>query len=198
MAVQTGGVVVTGVDEVLAGFAKLGVGLQKKYLRASVNKVTKPYVPAVRQLVNRGPTGNLRRSVGVVTEAKVRGKTQTAVLGFRRGDAGGANGTRSGYHAYWVEAGTNSRAPKSRRALKVPIRLAKKYPYLMGQVALIGGEDGGAIFFPEVRGVVGTHKFRAWADATLPRIRTELEKELAVALDKAEAEAVRRATRGKQ
>lgn len=197
MAVQLG-MTVEGVQDILQGFAALPVGLQKKYLRSAVNKVTKPYVSQVKSLVARGPTGNLKRSVGVVTEAKVRGRTQTAVLGFRRGDAGGANGTRSGYHAWWIENGVKTRTAKSASMLKVPMERAKKYPYLMGKVALVGGEDGGNIFFRQVKGFAGTGKFAAWADATLPRIRDQLQGELGTALEKATAEAARRAARKAQ
>ena len=196
MAVQLG-MSVTGIREVMEGFAALPVGIQKKYLKASVNKVTKPHVSAVKSLVARGPTGNLKRSVGVVTEAKVRGRTQTAVLGFRRGDKAGENGIRSGFHAWWIEHGVKTRQPKFRQNLKVPMSRAAKYPYLKGRLALIGGEDGGAIFFRQVKGFEGTGKFAAWADATLPSIRSKLETELVSALAKATAEAARRAARGR-
>jgi hypothetical protein len=197
MAVQLG-MTIDGVKEVLEGFAALPVGLQKKYLRASVNKVTKSHLSTVRSLVARGPTGNLKRSVGVVTEAKVKGRTQTAVLGFRRGDAGGTNGKRSGFHAWWIENGVKVRTAKSGKKLKVPMSMAGKYPYLKGKVALVGGEDGGAIFFRQVKGFAGTGKFAAWADATLPGIRDALQVELVSALDKATAEAARRAIRKAQ
>ena len=194
MAVQLG-MTVDGVKEVLQGFAALPVGLQKKYLKASVNKVTKPYMSEVKSLVARGPTGNLKRSVGVVTEAKVKGRTQTAVLGFRRGDKAGTNGTRSGFHAWWIENGVKTRSPKNGKALKVPMSRAAKYPYLKGKVALIGDAEGGSIFFRQVKGFAGTGKFAAWADSTLPRIRDALQTELFSALVKAEAEASRRALR---
>lgn len=195
MAVQLG-VTIDGVREVLAGFAALPVSLQKKYLRASVNKVTKQHTKTVKSLVARGPTGNLRRSVGVVTEAKVKGRTQTAVLGFRRGDKAGENGTRSGFHAWWIENGVKVRRPKNGKALKLPLSRTGKYPYLKGKVATSG--DNGGIFFREVKGFAGTGKFAAWADATLPSIRDALQTELVSALGKATAEAARRAARKAQ
>jgi hypothetical protein len=195
MAVQLG-MTIDGVKEVLQGFAALPVGLQKKYLRASVNKVTKQHVKTVKSLVARGPTGNLRRSVGVVTEAKVKGRTQTAVLGFRRGGKAGENGTRSGFHAWWIENGVKVRRPKSGKVLNVPMSRASKYPYLKGKVATSG--DNGGIFFRQVKGFAGTGKFAAWADATLPSIRDALQTELVSALDKATAEAARRAIRKAQ
>ena len=195
MAVQLG-MTIDGVKEVLQGFAALPVGLQKKYLRASVNKVTKLHVKTVKSLVARGPTGNLRRSVGVVTEAKVKGRTQTAVLGFRRGGKAGENGTRSGFHAWWIENGVKVRRPKSAKVLNVPMSRASKYPYLKGKVAT--SSDNGGIFFRQVKGFAGTGKFAAWADATLPSIRDALQTELVSALDKATAEAARRAIRKAQ
>ena len=181
------------IADVLKRFEGLRVGVQKKYLRASVNKVTKPYIPEVKALVSKGPTGNLKRSVGVLTEAKVRGKTQTAVLGFRRGEKFKKGGL--GYHAWWIENGVKVRRPKA-SMLQVPMALAKQYPYLMGKVALIGAEDGGAAYFPEVAAVPGTGKFGKWADRTLPRIRDELIEELGRAVVKAEAENARRDAKG--
>ncbi|NBW18960.1 MAG: hypothetical protein EBR82_64395 [Caulobacteraceae bacterium] len=194
MAVQLG-MSVDGIKEVLQGFSKLSTGLQKQYLRGAVNKVTKPHIQPVKALIARGPTGNLKRSVGVVIEAKVKGKTQTAVLGFRRGDKAGENGKKSGYHAWWIENGVKTRTPENRRALKVPIAMAKKYKYLMGKVSLIGDDEGGSIFFRQVRGFAGTGKFASWADQTLPSIRDALQTELVSALAKAEAQAMRQAAR---
>ena len=194
MAVQLG-LTVQGVEDILRRFSRLDLGIQRKYLRAAVNKVTKPHMSTVKALVPRGPTGNLKRSVGVVTEAKVKGRTQTAVLGFRRGDKGGTNGVRSGYHAWWIENGVKVRTPKYVKALSVPIDRAKRYPYLMGRVALIGGEDGGAILFRQVQGFAGTGRFKSWADATLPSIRDALQRELGAAFKKAEAEQARRDAR---
>lgn len=193
MSVQLG-ITIRGVEETLQRFSQMPKGLQKKYLRSAVNKVTKPYVATVKSLVSRGPTGNLRRSVGVVTEAKRRGATQTAVLGFRRGDKGGENGKQSGYHAYWIERGVKTRTPRG-TAFKVPIEMARRYPYLMGKVALVGGEDGGSVFFRQVNGFAGTGRFEAWAESTLPQIRNALQEELGGALDKAIAEQERRAIR---
>lgn len=193
MAAQLG-ITVEGVEDVLRRFAALPVGLQKKYLRSAVNKVSKPYVSQVKALVNRGPTGNLKRSVGVVTEAKVKGRTQTAVLGFRRGDKGGMNGKASGYHAWWIENGVKTRSPKG-QALKVPMEMARRYKYLLGKVAVIGSDEGGSIFFRQVNGFAGTGRFAAWAEQTLPRIRDALQTELVSALDKATAEQERRAIR---
>lgn len=190
MAIQLG-ISVQGVEDVMRGFAALAPGLQKKYLRAAVNKVTKPHTKAVKALVNRGPTGNLKRSVGVKTEAKVKGKTQTAVLGFRRGKAK----TELGFHAWWIEHGVKVRRSKSGKMMKVPGTQGGKYPYLKGNLSKAGEGDKGFAFFREVQGFAGTGNFEAWASSSLPGIRDALQTELVSALAKATAEAARRAQR---
>lgn len=204
MAVQLG-MTLDGAKEVLEGLALLPIGLQKKYLRATVNKVTKPHLSAVKSLVARGPTGNLRRSVGIVTEAKVRGRTQTAVLGFRRGEPGGANSKKSGYHAWFVEDGVNDRYPKG-RALRIPLKYARQYPYVKNLINVPGGVkqtqnlaiDTWAAYLKSIRGFAGTGRFASFADSTLPSIRDALQRELIGALEKARAEAARRAARKAQ
>jgi hypothetical protein len=187
MGVQLG-ISVDGVEDILQRFSKLSVGVQKKYLRASVNKVSKPHLAAVKALVARGPTGNLKRSVGVKTEAKVKGRTQTAILGFRRG---GNKKTELGFHSWWIENGVKARTAKGGKMLKLPGTLSRKYPYLNGKITT-GAEGSNAAYFRQVRGFSGTGKFGQWADSTLPQIRDALQDELGRALDKAVAEQARR------
>jgi hypothetical protein len=186
MGVQLG-ISVDGVEDILLRFSKLSVGVQKKYLRASVNKVSKPHMAAVKALVARGPTGNLKRSVGVKTEAKVKGRTQTAILGFRRG---GKKKTELGFHSWWIENGVKARTAKG-GLLRIPGELGRKYPYLQGKITT-GAEGSNAAYFRQVRGFSGTGKFGQWADSTLPQIRDALQDELGRALDKAVAEQARR------
>lgn len=189
MAFQLG-ISVQGVQEVMQGFAALAPGLQKKYLRAAVNKVTKPHQKSVKALVNRGPTGNLRRSVGVKTEAKVKGKTQTAVLGFRRGQ----KKTELGFHAWWIEHGVKVRRAKS-GAMKIPGAMASNYPYLMGKMISDVASRTTSAYLREVQGFAGTGNFERWADSNLPGIRDALQTELVSALAKATTEEARRKLR---
>ena len=181
---------VEGVEGILRGFAGLSKSVQKKYLGSSVREVVKSAVPEVKSLTPRGPTGNLRRSVGLKLEKK---KTTTAVglVGYRRA-AGGSN-RELGFHSWWIENGVKTRTPK-RQALKVPMDRARKYPYLKGKVAMIGEGDN-SIFFRQVRGFAGTGKFGAWADANLPRLKQQLIGKLENNLSKAIAEEERRAIR---
>jgi len=184
---------IEGVEAVLRGFAGLSKTVQRKYLGASVREVVKGAVPQVKALTPRGPTGNLRRSVGLKLEKK---KTTTAVgiVGYRRGKS---NNRELGFHAAWVEEGVNDRYPRG-RALKIPLRYAKKYGYLRGQVSLIGGEDGGGIYLASVRGYRGSGKFRQWAEANMPRLKQELVGKLESNLGKAIAEEERRLIRKMQ
>ena len=179
---------IEGVEDVLRRFSLLSKSVQKKYLGSSVREVVKEAVPEVKALTPKGPTGNLRRSVGLKLEKK---KTTTAVglVGYRRA-VGGSN-RELGFHAWWLENGVRDRYP-TKLALKVPMQRAKKYPYLKGQIAMIGGGEGGSIFFRSVRGYVGKGKFGDWADANLPRLKQRLIGKLENNVGKAIAEQERR------
>jgi hypothetical protein len=185
---------VQGVEEILRGFSRLSKGVQRKYLGSSVREVVKAAIPEVKAITPKGPTGNLRRSIGLKLEKK---KTTTAVglVGYRS-KKGGTN-RELGFHAYWVEQGTNDRYPKSNTALKIPLRYARKYDYLKGQVSRIGGEDGGAIFMKSVRGYTGSGRFERWAEQNLPRMKEQLVGKLEVNLGNAIAEEERRIIRKK-
>ena len=63
-------VTVEGVEAILRGFAGLSKGVQRKYLGSSVREVVKSAVPEVKALTPKGPTGNLKRSVGLKLEKK--------------------------------------------------------------------------------------------------------------------------------
>lgn len=184
---------VEGVEQVLRAFSGLSKSVQRKYLGSSVRQVVKEAVPEVKALTPRGPSGNLKRSVGLKLEKK---KTTTAVglVGYRR--AAGGNNREKGFHAWWIENGVKVRQPKG-SMLKVPLAMARKYPYLKGKVALIGGEDGGAMYFRQVKGFAGTGRFEAWAEANLPRMKQKLVGVLENNVGKAIAEQERRDLRSK-
>lgn len=174
MAVTT----VEGVEDVLRGFSRLSKSVQRKYLGASVREVVKGAVPQVKALTPRGPTGNLRRSVGLKLEKK-RTTTAVGIVGYRRGKG---NNRELGFHAAWVEEGVNDRYPKKGFALKIPMPGVFVLRY-------------GALFVRSVRGYRGTGKFRQWADANMPRLKQELVGKLENNLGKAIAEEERRMIR---
>ena len=187
---------VEGVEEILRGFTRLSKGVQRKYLGSSVREVVKAAVPEVKALTPKGPTGNLRRSVGLKLEKK---KTTTAVgiVGYRSNSKANRKNTELGFHAFWTEQGTKDRYPKSGTALKIPMKYARKYDYLTGKASLIGGDDSGAVLFRSVRGYAGSGKFQRWAEQNLPRMKEQLVGKLKANLSKAIAEEERRIIRRK-
>lgn len=184
-------VTVDGVEEILQGFARLAPSIQKKYLGKAVSEVTKEHIPRIKSLTPRGPTGNLRRSVGMKLEKKKRNATALSVLGYRS-RVGGSN-REKGFHAWWIENGLKTRSPKG-MALRVPPEFIGKYDYLKGTVSLIG-DDGASIYFRTVRGFTGTGIFERWATANMPAIRKslvgKLEGNLGRAIQEAEIKAIR-------
>lgn len=186
-------VTVEGVEAILRGFSNLSKGVQKKYLGSSVREVVKAVVPEIKSLTPKGPTGNLRRSVGLKLEKK---KTTTAVgiVGYRRA-AGGSN-RELGFHSWWIENGVKTRTARG-LALQIPADRARRYPYLKGKVAMAAG-DANSIYFRQVKGFAGTGKFQSWADANLPRLKDQLVGKLENNLGKAIAEEERRLIRARR
>ena len=182
------GVRVDGVEDLLLKMSRLPPSIQKKYLGAAVKKAASEELKEIRQLTPKGPTGNLRRSVGFMLDKKKRAVTVTGVLGYRRG---GQDKSKLGYHAWWIEEGVKDRVPKG-RAFRIPADRVGKYDYLYGKASAIGGEGGGSIFFRTVKGFLGSGRFRAWADANLPQIRQRLENVLGEYVQKAIDEQARR------
>jgi len=192
---------VEGVEEILRGFTRLSKGVQRKYLGSSVRDVVKAAVPEVKAITPKGPTGNLRRSVGLKLEKK---KTTTAVglVGYRS-KRGGSN-REKGFHAFWAEQGTKDRYPKS-GALRIPLKYARKYPYVKNLINVPGGVgptanlamDTWAAMLKSVRGYTGSGKFERWAYQNLPRMKEQLVGKLEMNLGKAIAEEERRIIRRK-
>ena len=188
---------VEGVEEILRAFQILPRNIQKKYLGAAVREASENEVPELKSLTPKGPTGNLRRSVGFKLEKKKRNATAVGVLGYRS-KTGGSN-REKGFHAWWIENGVATRTPRG-NVLSVPVEFSRKYPYLHGKVSTIGG-NASNIFFYEVFGFKGTGRFRQWADANLPQIKQrlvgKLQGKVGTAIAEAERQAIRRATRKK-
>jgi hypothetical protein len=182
---------IQGVEQILRGFARLPVSIQKKYLGKAVSEVAKQHIPNIKALTPRGPTGNLRRSVGMRLEKKKRNATAMSVLGYRR--KAGGNNREKGFHAWWIDNGVKRRSPKG-MALSVPPEFIGTYDYLKGSVSLIG-DDGASIYFRTVAGFKGTGKFERWASANLPSIKKDLvgklEGKLGAAIQEAEIKAIR-------
>lgn len=192
---------VEGVEEILRGFSRLSKGVQRKYLGSSVREVVKAAIPEVKAVTPRGPTGNLRRSVGIKLEKK---KTTTAVglVGYRRKKDG--NNRELGFHAYWAEEGTKDRYPK-RGALRIPLKYARKYKYINNLINVPGGVgptanlaiETWAAYVKSVRGYTGSGEFARWAERNLPQMKEQLVGKLIGNVGKAIAEEERRIIRRK-
>lgn len=177
------GMTVEGVEDILRRMSQVPPTIQKKYLAAAVRAAGKEEVKEVRQLTPRGPTGNLKRSVGLVVEKRRKARTATGVLGYRRS---GTNKSTMGFHAHWIEEGVKDRYPRG-KAFHVSLERIKR--------PTIQGNADGFAYLSGVRGFPGSGKFRAWADANLPQIRDRLQEVLGSYVDKAIAEHERRQIR---
>jgi hypothetical protein len=173
------------IEDILGGFSKLPSTIQKKYIGKAVVEVTKPHVQRVRSFTPRGPTGNLRRSVGVKVEKKKRNTTAMSVLGYRTRVGGSSR--EKGFHAWWLENGiADLRSPKG-TVLAISTEFIDRYAYL--NTALFDLHTTGgpyeSLFFRRVRGFRGNGNFERWATATLPSIKANLQKTLSTQLPKA-------------
>lgn len=191
-----------GVPEILKAFGQLSIGLQKKYLGAAVNNAAKTEIASLKAATPRGPSGALRRSVGVKVEKAIvkpwslyatkAGGSATARIGYRRGKT--QKGKEFGGNAaWWLEAGVSSRTPKNRQSFSIPTKSTRKYPYLKPFVTKV--EDGAAVFLRRIKAKAGSDMFERWKASALPRIERKLKTELSDALERAKAEAARRAAR---
>lgn len=184
---------VEGVEEILRSFSRLSAGVQKKYLGSSIRQATKEEIPKVRALTPRGPTGNLRRSVGFKLEKK-KTTTATGILGYRA--RGGGTNREKGFHAWWIANGVGTRTPKG-PVLAAPMAYSKQYPYMLGNIQRIGGARPPFAYWYEVFGFQGDGKFQQWTDSNLPQIKARLVGTLGNNVGKAIAEEERRLLRKK-
>lgn len=111
------------IDEIRNEFAKLPRGLAAITMGAAVGRAM---APAFKQLksevsggvVKKGPTGNLLRSVKIVTRRYKKTGTGVAIVGFQKAGAGKSKSAGGGkvkkgsdraFHQFWLEFGTADR-----------------------------------------------------------------------------------------
>lgn len=191
-----------GVPEILKAFGQLSIGLQKKYIGSAVGKAARNEIASLKATTPRGPSGALRRSVGVKVEKAIvkpwslyatkAGGSATARIGYRRGKT--QKGAQFGGNAaWWLEAGVASRSPQNGSALRVPVKSTRKYAYLKSLA--VQTQAGSAVLLRRIKAKAGNDMFEQWKAAALPRIEAKLKTELADAFQRAQAEAARRAAR---
>lgn len=191
-----------GVPEILRAFGQLSIGLQRKYIGSAVGKAARDEIASLKAATPRGPSGALRRSVGVKVEKAIvkpwslyatkAGGSATARIGYRRGKT--QKGKQFGGNAaWWIEQGVKARVPQNGSALKIDAKNTRKYPYLKSLA--VSTESGSAVFLKRLRRKEGANLFERWKASALPRMEAKLKTELADAFKKAQAEAARRAAR---
>lgn len=177
---------VDGIQGILRGFAQVRASLERKHQRAALRKTLRKAERLTKVNTPRGPTGNLRRSVGITIEPQpgLRGTMQfEGRVGYRR-----KVGAASGWHSHLVEKGTADRVPKSGRVLVLSDRLLRKYPYLRG----VRRRGAPAVFLAKVRGNRPTLGFFDLMQANAGMLANDLKANLAAALQAAIRENNRR------
>jgi hypothetical protein len=137
---------ITGLDQILRQFAGVRHSLERKHQKAALRKTLKKAERLARSITPRGPTGNLKRSLGTTIDPLpgLRGTMQfEGRVGYRR-----RVGSASGWHSYFVEKGTADRTPTGGSVLAIPDRLLRKYPYLRS----VRRRSSPAVFLGKVRG----------------------------------------------
>jgi hypothetical protein len=97
--------------------------VQRKYLKAAVRASLAPGVQALKSTTPKGPTGNLRRSIGTKVVFYKRSGAVVGLVGYRVGGSKSTPGAGTvrrgsglGYHQGFLEFGTRPRQTKGRIA----------------------------------------------------------------------------------
>lgn len=109
-----------GVDALREKLRAYPKNIERKYLKAAINKAMKPGLAALKATTPRGPTGNLKRAIA--TKAiSYRSGNAVGLLGYIRAGTGDSRSAAGGtvrkgkdraFHAHFVELGTKKRKTK--------------------------------------------------------------------------------------
>ena len=174
---------VTGVEQLVSNFAMLPRFVAHKYVQSGLRKHMQQYVPDLKGRTAKGPTGNLRRSVGAKGEYKAPYRVM-GIIGYMK------IGKMKGSHAHLLESGTKFRAPKIKGTLAIPSEFVKKYRYLRKTGVLAPSKD--SYWYRAVRGMPKTGYFKAWQKSKKKNFVIGLESILLDGFNKACAEVARR------
>jgi len=103
---------ISGIPEIDRALAKLEKKFNKKVMKKAMRKTTAMFRKEVRKRTPKGRTGNLRKSVTTDLSVKKQGRFIFGRVYFGRTKG------RKGYHANWLEYGTDERIIKDYRGLK--------------------------------------------------------------------------------
>jgi len=104
---------VPGLDQIREKFKELPKNLSARYMAAGLRDAIEQgnTLNVLKNLTPKGPTGNLRRSIGIKTKAYVSTGVGYAIIGYKSGRKLNEpfDPTKQGYHQGLVEFGTKQR-----------------------------------------------------------------------------------------
>lgn len=104
---------VPGLDQIREKFKELPKNFSARYMAAGLRDAIEQgnTLNVLKNLTPKGPTGNLRRSIGIKTRAYVSTGVGYAIIGYKSGRKLNEpfDPTKQGYHQGLVEFGTKQR-----------------------------------------------------------------------------------------
>lgn len=192
------------LEQIKAAFRALPPNIAAKHMGAALGKSIDPGFRLLKSLTPRGPTGNLKRSIGKKTKKYVKQKSGAGVglAGFSAGAKQGETpkSTQKGHHAGFLEFGTGDRITKGRFASSFSSRgsvkmlrskrrgvFTKPAPPKGFFKAAKKGENVDLGKFP-IGGSTGVPPVKTAFQRGLAQMKTVLNSEMTVSLNKALAE----------
>lgn len=129
-----------GLEDLRQEFRKLPNNVAARYLESALKRAVQPLKSAIVKNTPRGPTGNLRKSIGIKARKFPKKGTAYVLVGYQ--NSGGEKGR--GYHQGLLEFGTKDRRTKSRIASS--LNFPKSAPRGGFQIQTVGrGRNKGQI-----------------------------------------------------
>lgn len=114
---------IPGIEQIRQEFLQFGKYASAKYMAAGIRKAVERagVLQAIKENTPRGPTGNLRRSVGTKSKTYVRTGVGLVIVGYKAGRKWKEpfDGTKLGYHQGLVEFGTKPRYRRTKDGRQV-------------------------------------------------------------------------------
>lgn len=109
---------IPGIEQIQKEFLQFGKYGSARYIAAGIRKAVENagVMQAIKGNTPKGPTGNLRRSVGMKSKTYVRTGVGLVIVGYKAGRKWKEpyDPTKQGYHQGLVEFGTKQRFRKSK------------------------------------------------------------------------------------
>lgn len=109
---------IPGLPKILDDFLQFGKYMSAKYMAAGLRKAVEQggTLKVLRNLTPRGPTGNLKRAVGIKSKTYTKTGVGIVIVGYKAGRKifEPFDPTKLGYHQGLVEFGTKKRYRRSK------------------------------------------------------------------------------------